>query len=134
MTEKKLVSLNLSVDNVEWLDRVCNNRSAEVDEILTAYRRGGGNVEAAIERMRRELLLEKKRSLEGQLDSVESELNDIDDNIKTQEQHRNQVVQEAFDTLGDVPTNPDDAHIKHWAGKANMDPEEFAEAYEEMKE
>lgn len=133
MGEKSRVTLNLSTDNVEWVDQNYGNRSRFVNDLINQYRQGTSEMNEAVARFRYEQLNAQEASLEARLESIRSEKETVSETLTTQEERRQDVVEQAARELT-VPADPENLAIIEWADRAEMPVEEFVEAYKEAKE
>lgn len=134
VTDKKVVSVNLNEDLVEYLDQVSDNRSAFVNKLLKAHQESGSVKNDVVADFRRRQLKQEKAAKESQLQEIEKELEAIEDVQSAHSREQERVVEEAAEKLVGLSANPEGEHIKTWAKKAGMRPEEFAKALEEERE
>jgi len=128
MSEKRPVSLNLSEQNIAWMDEQCNNRSAYVDELLTRAREGGDELEGIIARYQAEQLRAQKAQLETRLEGVSDQLERVEKKAFQAEEKQQDVLQEARDVIRPDKRNEDNPAVQTWAKKAEMGVSEFLEA------
>jgi len=127
MGEKKTTSVNLDVENYEYLQRETNNTSAFINDLIEAHRQGKSDMNEAIARHRKEQLESELRQIQSKEASIQSEIKSIESTLSTKEQRREEKLAEARDTLKDVPKDPDNRAIKNWADKVDLTPEELLE-------
>lgn len=122
---KTRVSVTMEEGLVEWLDSEYHNRSAAICELVKAARDGGGAAEDAVRQYhiqqleadltRQELQVEATQERLETLKSIEEESNTPDE----------AKLEEARDTLKNVPKEPDNPAIQHWADKLDTTPPEL---------
>lgn len=135
MSEKRPVSVNLSEENIAWIDNLStnefNSRSEFIDELITECRESGGQMKL-LDRMEAKRLEAEKEGLKAQLDVVDEKLSKARRSVKSEGEWKREKVEEAVDTLGiDPAVGHDHAAAENWAEKANMGVKEFWNAYTE---
>jgi ABC-type Zn uptake system ZnuABC Zn-binding protein ZnuA len=132
MSDTARVTIAVSQDNVDWIDANYNNRSAFIDELITDYRESAGQTENVVAQFRKRQIEAEIASLESQLESAIQQRQEIEAAVTTEEEHKQEVVEEAVEELGfDPSVGYDNAAAKNWAEKAGMDVEAFWAAYTE---
>lgn len=129
MTEKQIVSVSLTEENVEWLDAQTNNRSAYLNDVIDEIREGGGSA-AVIREFERRRLESQRKSIKAQLDTVTDQLEAIESMESKQEQQQNEVIERCVENWGRLPDR-DSPGVETQAEKAGMEPDEFYEALKE---
>lgn len=138
--EKQRTTLTLTQENVEWLDTVCNNRSAYVDDILTEARKGDYSATDILTAFERKKLDIEEQQLKAKLDAVK----DAKQEFETQEEQQtreaweralSQITPPQLRTVdtGEWKPDPTDKAVKHYADELGISPEEFVDRYPEKR-
>jgi len=125
MSEKEPRSINFTKENLEYIDRNCNNRSGFVNDLVEAHRQGTSDMKEAVARFRAEQLRSQKADLKGRLGSIESELEKVEDNLTKAREQNKVKLSEAKQALSETPKDTDNPAIQHWADELNMTPEDL---------
>lgn len=131
MSDKVSTSVTLEPENREYLDREVNNRSAFINDLIEAHRKGKSEMEEAIARHRKQQLKSELRSVESREEQITNELEHINQKIASEEERKERLWKEAIDALEGVPMEPDNPAVQNWAGKLDMTPAELIEEIEE---
>jgi len=93
---RKNVSATVSEDVYEFLDQ-SKNKSETIDEAVRQYMMAGGNERAMIE-LRLEQEKSRRQSLKNELQSVESDIEQLQDRLKeiveSKHQHKQQTIEQ----------------------------------------
>jgi hypothetical protein len=138
---KQRVTLTLEEENVEWMDSVCNNRSAYVNDIITEARRGDYNTTDILTAFERKKLDVEQKQLEAKLEAVQEAKKEFQtkEEQQAQETWKRALQRIERPTLRSIDTDdwrPDTESdvVRHFADELGMTPEEFCEQYPEKYE
>jgi len=133
--ERTITTVNLTVENVDWMDENISNRSDFINDLVAGYRRGGNTVNKAVAEFRAEQLRSKLKSLEQRKEGVEEELSKLEDLMENTPDQYEQEIESFVETLqkgGDLFT--DHAKVKSVAEKHAKTPEMVLSDVREYKE
>jgi len=125
MSDKVRTSVSLTEENKAYLDSETNNRSAFINDLIDAHRKGKSDMDEVIARYRREQLKAERRKAKNTVERVDSELETIDKQLEQKQAERESELDEARDVLTDVPNDPENPAIQNWADDLDMTPEEL---------
>lgn len=125
MSDKVRTSVSLTQENKAYLDSETNNRSAFINDLIDAHRKGKSDMDEVIARYRREQLKAERRKAKNTVERVDSELETIDKQLEQKQAERESELDEARDVLADVPKDPENPAIQNWAEDLDMTPEEL---------
>jgi len=125
MSDKVRTSVSLTEENKAYLDSETNNRSAFINDLIDAHRKGKSDMDEVIARYRREQLKAERRKAKNTVERVDSELETIDKQLEQKQAERESELDEARDVLADVPNDPENPAIQNWAEDLDMTPEEL---------
>jgi len=125
MSDKVRTSVSLTEENKAYLDSETNNRSAFINDLIDAHRKGKSDMDEVIARYRREQLKAERRKAKNTVERVDSELETIDKQLEQKQAERESELDEARDVLTDVPNDPENPAIQNWAEDLDMTPEEL---------
>lgn len=128
MSEKVRITVTVEPVNAEYLDRETNNRSAFINELIEAHRKGVDGTEDAVARYRKEQIESELQQVQSREETLRTQLESIENRLKTEQEHREEQLDEAAEVLADVPADPENPAVKNWARKLSMKPEELLEA------
>lgn len=131
VTDKKVVSVSLDEEAVEYLDKVSDNRSAFINGLLEDHRESKSVANEAVAEFRKKQLEQKKAAMESQLELFEDELEDIEETLQDSKQQVDAEIEEARLVLEDVPKDPSNPGVKNWARKLGMTPQELLDEIED---
>jgi phosphohistidine phosphatase SixA len=134
MTDKTRTTVYLTDENIEWMDSKSINRSELINKLVRRYREGGEQMDAALADFERERIKSEMEQAEAKLDTLERQLNRIDDVVVSPEQREREQLEQTFETLTNIPADPDNMAIQNQADSHDMTPEEFATELEEWRE
>mgnify|MGYP002761169883 CR=1 FL=1 len=127
MSDKVRTSVSLTEENKRYLDTETNNRSAFINDLIDAHRRGTSDMNDIVARFRKEQLESERRSAEKTLNRVESELESLEERLDKQEAEKERTLQKARENLDGVARDPENPAIVNWATKLDMTPEQLLE-------
>lgn len=127
MSEKVRTSVSLTQENKAYLDSETNNRSAFINDLIDAHRKGKSDMDEVVARYRREQLEAERRKAQNTVERVESELETIDKQLAEKQAEKEDALDEAREVLADVPKEPENPAIQNWADDLDMTPEELLE-------
>jgi len=127
MSDKVRTSVSLTEENKAYLDSETNNRSAFINDLIDAHRKGKSDMDEVIARYRREQLKAERRKAKNTVERVDSELETIDKQLEQKQAERESELDEARDVLTDVPNDPENPAIQNWAEDLDMTPEELVD-------
>jgi len=122
---RKSTSVNLEEDHVEWMDRENKNRSEFINELIQAYRDGGGMIETAMNEKRRRELDTEIRALRNKLELKEEEREELDGDYTSDGKAVDAVLDKAEEQLSEHQLHENSSPIEFWADKAEMSKDEF---------
>jgi len=125
MSEKVRTSVSLTQENKAYLDSETNNRSAFINDLIDAHRKGKSDMDEVVARYRREQLEAERRKAQNTVERVESELETIDKQLAEKQAEKEDALDEAREVLADVPKDPENPAIQNWADDLDMTPEEL---------
>jgi len=125
MSDKVRTSVSLTEENKAYLDSETNNRSAFINDLIDAHRKGKSDMDEVIARYRREQLKAERRKAKNTVERVDAELETIDKQLEQKQAERESELDEARDVLTDVPNDPENPAIQNWAEDLDMTPEEL---------
>jgi len=125
MSDKVRTSVSLTEENKAYLDSETNNRSAFINDLIDAHRKGKSDMDEVIARYRREQLKAERRKAKNTVERVDSELETIDKQLEQKQAERESELDEARNVLADVPNDPENPAIQNWAEDLDMTPEEL---------
>lgn len=125
--ERRTVSLDPEVE--EYLSQEGVNASELVNNLVETHVSAGGNEKAMLE-LREQQLESEVAELESRTETKQEELAQVRDRLSEFRDKREDVIQEARNTLEDIPLEPDNPAVQNWAGKAEMPVDEFIAALE----
>lgn len=138
---KVRVTLTLEEENVDWMDDVCNNRSAYVDDILTEARKGGYDTQDILTAFERKKLDVEEQQLEAKLQAVKDTKEEFE---SKEDRQRRETWERALQNITppkmrsvDTDTwqpDPMDTSVQHFAQELAVTPEEFAQRYPQKRE
>lgn len=138
---KTRVTLTLEEENVEWLDSVCNNRSAYVNDILEEARVGEYETMDILTAFERKKLDVEQKQLQAKLEAIEEAKEEFESKEERQTRetwekamrHITPPAMRSVDTESWQPDPSNDA-VQHYADMLDITPEEFAERYPEKRQ
>lgn len=122
---KTTFSVSMDESLVEWLDSEYNNRSAAIRKLVKAARNGGGAAEDAVRQYHIQQLEADLTRQELQVEATQERLEtlkSIEEESKSTDEAK---LEEARETLENVPKVPDNPAIQHWADKLDTTPEDL---------
>jgi len=130
VSDRERISVTLESENVAYLDREVNNRSAFINDLIEAHRKGKSEIDEAVARHRKQQLESELRRIESEKSSVQSELEHLEEKLSREEARKQEKLQEARDTLEPGQFVPENPAVENWADKLDMTPEELIEELE----
>jgi hypothetical protein len=130
VSEKVRITVTVEPVNADYLDRETNNRSAFINELIEAHRKGVEGTDDAIARYRKEQIESELQQVESREETLRSQLESVEKQLTSRKEHREEQLSEARDVLADVPPDPENAAVENWARKLDMAPEELLEVLE----
>lgn len=140
---RKSTSFYIDEDHVEWMERENVNRSELVNDLLSRYREGKGQADAAVRDFRIEQLEDEAEQLESegqtkmkQADKKRERIQDLKQRYSTEEQQKEESIDAILNDMVETGSSiwPESNQVielarKHFGGADNNEP-----AFEEIKE
>lgn len=133
MSDKVRKTFSLDAQNADYLDRETNNKSGFINDLIEAHRQGASEVETAVARHREEQLQSELRQVKSRENSIKSQLETVQKRLSTEEERREEKMEEARNALETVPMEVDNPAVENWARKLKMTPAELIEEVEDAE-
>lgn len=136
MANKDTVSTSVSLteENRRWLDDYTDNRSSFINDLIEDFRNFGNSTHNAVIHQQIVELEHKQEMHEDMANATDDILDDLRDNIHTEEDIWRETYEEAYNILHekvalhppDLDAEPDYQHaLEYWAGELDMEPAEL---------
>lgn len=128
MSDKKVITISLSPENVAWIDQNYNNRSGFVDDLVTRAREGDSEMERVIARYQLEQLNGQKATIESRLESINNQIDSVEERFEEIKEEEKETLEQAKEALSRIP-NPtvDNKAVQNRADELGMEPKELLE-------
>jgi hypothetical protein len=133
MTDKTPTSVNLTNENLEYLDSETDNRSAFINRLIREYREGG-STDAMMQRYRLELLSTERGLARKRMESLQEQIDEIQSAMETAEERREREFTETAERMDGIPADPSNPAVQTQAENLDMEPSAFADRLETWRE
>lgn len=97
--DKQRITATVDEENAEWLDETKDNKSAYINQLLTEARLGKSGVDGIIREFKKKDLRMQRETLEGRVELVKDQLEELDElDAKESQEYRNEI-QELTNTI-----------------------------------